>query len=290
MTDPVVTLANDRLTVTVADAGAEMQSLRVAGHDVLWHGDGAWWGGRSPVLFPIVGRAEGDIVAVGDHVATMAQHGFARRSRFTRIAATATACRHELIASELTRAAYPFDFRLVLSHSLSGATVTVAAEVENRDTAPMPFGIGFHPAFLWPLPGHEGAAHEVVLDNGAEPVMARLSDGLLTGERVPSPFRAGRLGLAPELFADDAMIFPEGAGNGLRYGPVAGPKMHFGFENLPNLALWQKPGAPFLCIEPWHGMAAEAGAGPQIAARPFSRVLAPGDSARFAFSVRIEAL
>ena len=44
-------------------------------------------------------------------------------------------------------------------------------------------------------------------------------------------------------------------------------------------------GAPFLCIEPWHGTAAEFGGSRELKDRPFTTLLAPGDSRRFAFSV-----
>jgi galactose mutarotase-like enzyme len=26
-------------------------------------------------------------------------------------------------------------------------------------------------------------------------------------------------------------------------------------ENMPSLGIWSKPGAPFVCIEPWDGLA-----------------------------------
>jgi galactose mutarotase-like enzyme len=89
------------------------------------------------------------------------------------------------------------------------------------------------------------------------------------------------------MFEQDAMIFPEGAGKGLSYGVEGGPTMRFSFENLPNLALWTKPGAPFLCVEPWHGMAAELGGSSELADRPYTKTLAPGATARFAFTVEI---
>lgn len=115
--------------------------------------------------------------------------------------------------------------------------------------------------------------------------MARLRDGLLTGTTAASPFRSGRLDLHPGLFDDGALVFPEDAGQGLRYGVSGGPGLRLAFENLPNLALWTKPGAPFLCIEPWHGMAAHEGAPPDIAARPGTMTLAPGETRRFAMSI-----
>jgi galactose mutarotase-like enzyme len=281
-------IANDYLTVDVSSLGAEMQSLTTGdGHDLLWNGDAAFWGGRSPILFPIVGKAADDRVEINGKAYAMNQHGFARRSEFTLAASSPTMCRYELVASEASKAAYPFEFLLAVEHSLEGQTLTVAAEVTNRDQRPMPFGIGFHSAFVWPLPGAEGEDHVITLDNNGEPDLIRLSGGLLSFAKHASPFKDGRLVLAHEMFDADAMVFPEGAGEGLRYSAKGGPTMHFTFDNLPNLALWQKPGAPFICIEPWHGMAAENGGSKALAERPYSQTLAPGASARFAFSVEI---
>ena len=89
------------------------------------------------------------------------------------------------------------------------------------------------------------------------------------------------------MFEADAMIFPQGAGAGLRYGADGGPALKFDFNNLPNLALWTKPGAPFLCIEPWHGMAALADGSDALEERPYGMALEPGATAQFAFSVEI---
>ncbi|WP_105371703.1 aldose 1-epimerase family protein [Neorhizobium huautlense] len=283
-------IANQHLTVDVSSLGAEMQSLATAdGRSWLWNGDAAFWNGRSPVLFPIVGKASENGIGIEGRSYEMAQHGFARRSEFDLVAATETMCRYELAASDMTRAVYPFEFLLAVEHALNGLKLTVSAEVENRDTRPMPFGLGFHPAFLWPLPGAEGKAHIVTLDNSVEPPLVRLGNGLIDPERRDSPFKAGRLILDHAMFEADAMIFPEGAGEGLAYAAEDGPALKFSFENLPNLALWQKPGAPFICIEPWHGTAADLGGSDDLAKRPYSTILQPGKKARFAFKVELPA-
>lgn len=285
-----VTLESPDLAVAVSDLGAETQRIVMAdGRDLLWNGDAAFWTGRAPILFPIVGRAPGDRIAVNGREAEMRQHGFARRSRFALEAASATRCRHVLTDSAESRAVYPFAFRLAVTHALEGPTLSVTAEVSNAGGETMPFGLGFHPAFCWPLPGAEGAPHAITLENGAEPARATLEDGLLLPGRLPSPFRAGRLVLEPGLFEQDALIFPDGAGTALRYAAESAeaPALEFRFENTPNLGIWTKPGAPFVCIEPWHGMSAEKGAGPEIAARPGSIDLAPGATARFGYSVSV---
>lgn len=283
-----IRIGNRHLTVDISSLGAEMQALTGSdGRSWLWNGDAAFWSGRSPVLFPIVGKAPDDKVAIDGQTYAMGQHGFARRSEFELAASTPIMCRHELASSPATKAVYPYEFLLALEHAVEGNALTVTAEVANRDTRPMPFGIGFHPAFVWPLPGSAGRPHVVTLDNHAEPELARLDGGLVRAKRLPSPFAEGSLVLDHAMFDEDAMIFPEGAGNGLTYSAEDGPAMHFRFDNLPNLALWTKPGAPFICIEPWHGTAAEVGGTNDLASRPYSRTLAPGAKERFAFTVEI---
>lgn len=284
-----VQLQNDSLTLAVAPLGAEMQYLRTAsGDDLLWQGDPAFWSGRAPVLFPIVGRAVDDTIAVGDHTAAMAQHGFARRSVFTLSEQSDVMCRHVLTQNADTRAVYPFDFALTITHRLDGATLHVTAQVQNNSDQPMPFGFGFHPAFCWPLPNAGQAAHHVTLAAGGAPDMYGLDDGLLRRDPISSPFVDGDLVIAEPLFANDAMVFANGS-DALRYGPPDGPGLAFTFNNLPDLALWRPTGAPFLCIEPWHGTAPYVGDGPQIADRPNSITLAPGGLVEFGYAVTVAA-
>jgi len=284
-----IRIENAELAVEVSTLGAEMQSLKTSdGRDWLWNGDAAWWTGRSPILFPIVGKAPGDRLAINGTTYSMAQHGIARRREFAIVEQSASSCRHELVSTPETREVYPFDFRLTLEHRLKARCLSVTATVENTGDMLLPFGLGFHPAFLWPLQGAEGKSHSVILDNGAEPAVIQLEGGLI-GKTLPtSPFKAGRLALSHDLFANDALIFPEGAGTGLTFAAEGGPSLHFTFDNLPNIALWQKPGAPFLCVEPWHGMAAHAGGTAELVERPFTVALPAGDSMRFGFTLEIK--
>lgn len=282
-------IGNGEITVDVAALGAEMQSIQTRdGRNWMWHGDAAYWTGRSPVLFPMVGRAPNDSISIGGERYQMSQHGFARRSNFTLVVEESDRCIYRLEASEASRALYPFDFRLDIEHRVEGRAVRVQAEVSNQGDGVMPYGIGFHPAFAWPLPGGAGQPHAVVLDNGGEPALQRLSGGLVVREKLASPFAEGRLELDHSQFENDAMIFAEGAGAGLRYGPEQGPQVLFSWENLPNFALWTKPGAGFVCLEPWHGTAAEVGGSDDLSERPYSELLGPGAVARYSFTAEVK--
>ena len=168
-------IGNEHLSVAVSPLGSEMQSIVTGdGQSWLWNGDEAFWGGRSPVLFPIVGKAPGDHISVEGTRYPMGQHGFARRSEFTLIELGSDFCRYELRSNPTSQSIYPFDFVLVLEHRLDGRAVVVTAELRNTGERVMPFGIGFHPAFVWPLPGCAEAEHSVTLNNGGETELKRL--------------------------------------------------------------------------------------------------------------------
>lgn len=286
------TLSNAHLTVEIAAHGAELRSVRTAdGAEWMWQGDPAWWTGRAPLLFPIVGAPPEGAVSVGGTRYPMKQHGVARISDFHE-AVTGADDHVQLVlaADDATRAVYPFDFRLTLDYRLAAdGALDIAATVENGDSRPMPFQFGFHPAFAWPLPGSAGAAHAVEFQGVTDLPMQRLEGGLLAPGTSPAPLAQGRIHPDPAMFEPGAMIFPEGAGSRFRFAATTGAAVEMETRNLPNFALWQKPGAPYLCLEPWHGFNPPAEAGDEIAARPYALTLAPGASASFGMTLRFRS-
>lgn len=282
-------LSNDHLTIEIAERGAELRSIHDAeGGEWLWHGDPAWWGGRAPLLFPLVGRSPDDTVSIAGKTYPMKQHGFARTSDFTIESADRTSAVLTLTDSPATREIYPFAFALTIAYRLDGTTLGTTATVENRDSAPMPFQFGFHPGFAWPLPRARGEAHQVVLGNGGEPPLHRLDGAtkLLLAESLPSPFRDGVLTPQAAMFEDDAMLFLSGAGDHFAFVAAGGTRLDMRVTNLPEFALWQKPGAPYLCLEPWHGTTPFTGTGDALETRNGAAVLPPGETMQFGMDLR----
>ncbi len=85
MTD-TVEIRHRATAARLALAGAEPVSWRVGGTEYLWSGDPAHWNRHAPWLFPVVGASAGGAVTVAGTSYPMAQHGFARDSRFTVVA------------------------------------------------------------------------------------------------------------------------------------------------------------------------------------------------------------
>ena len=286
-----VRIASPRLAAEIALKGAELVRLRdEAGRDLLWDGDPAFWTGRAPILFPIVGRLKDDRLTVDGVAHPMRQHGIARTAGFTLVEQGDDACRLRLAADAVTRQAFPYDFVLDLDYRITGATLGITGTVRNAGDAVMPVSFGFHPAFRWPLPYGASAADHAIVFAAEEPrPLASLAGGLLSGETRPSPVRGRTLALEPHLFDADALIFLDPASRSVDYGPGDGRKLHIGFDGMPQLGIWSKPGAPFVCIEPWSGYASPADFDGDATRKPGTTLVAPGESRSFGMQVSLTA-
>jgi galactose mutarotase-like enzyme len=218
----------------------------------------------------------------------MAQHGFARRSVFTVESSAPTHCALTLAADEATGAQFPFRFLMRAAYALEGARLTLRVTIENHDARAMPFSFGFHPALRWPLPGAANRAGHMILFERDEPRDIHiLEDGYL-GPARKSPAQGRAIALRDDLFAQSALVFTELASSRLRYIGPQGQSVAVGFAGMPHLGLWTKPGADFLCIEPWQGYADRADFSGDFHDKPGVVALAPGASRAFAMTLDLE--
>jgi galactose mutarotase-like enzyme len=289
---PFVSLRTGELTATIDPLGAQLSSLRDAlGRDLLWDGDPAVWNGRAPLLFPIVGALADGHYRLGERSFAMARHGFARRSAFEVVAASAVCALFRLQADAVTRDLYPFPFELDVEFSLRDASLRIATIVKNRGSIAMPASFGFHPALRWPLPYGRPRGEHFLEFPEEEPAPVRRLDaqGLLRPDTQPTPIRAGRLALADALFTEDVVIFDQIRSGYVTYGAAAGPRIRVSFPDTPLLGLWTKPGAPFVCIEPWHGIADPQGYAGDFRVKPGVFTVAPGDARAIEMSLTLLA-
>ena len=275
-----VSLQSPQVSAAINPLGAQLSILRdSSGRDLLWNGDSAVWAGRAPILFPIIGELAGGAFRVGANTYKLPRHGFARNKPFQVIAATATEATFRLSADESTLQIYPFQFQLDVSFVLAGAALSVKSSVRNLGESPLTASVGYHPGFRWPLPyGQPREAHFIEFEQGESAHIRRLdSQGLLAPERQPTPVANGRLALEDSLFRDDVMIFDDLRSHCLTYGAATGPRLRVDYPDATYLGIWTKPtAAPFICIEPWHGIADAAGFAGDFANKLGAFQVAPG--------------
>jgi len=274
-----VSLSSDALSAQIDPRGAQLSTLRDrGGHDLLWSGDPSIWAGRAPVLFPIVGELAGGAYHLGAQTYHLSRHGFARTSSFQIVDAHASAVTLRLQADAVSLRRYPFQFELDLNFVLQGPTLTLTVSIRNLGEAAMPASFGYHPAFRWPLPfGQPRDGHFLEFDHD-EPAPVRRLDakGLLTPERQQTPVVGRRLVLDDALFQNDALIFDALRSQRVTYGSATGPRIAVSFPDTPFLGVWTKPGAHFMCIEPWHGIADSQGFSGDFTVKPGVFMVAPG--------------
>ncbi|GGE80169.1 aldose 1-epimerase family protein [Sphingomonas prati] len=283
-----VVIASSGLTVTVSPDGAELRRIvDDEGRDLLWDGDPKFWTGRAPLLFPIVGAVAGGRYRVDGAEYALEKHGFARRSRFEVVETGADFVLFRLTDSAATRAVYPFAFSLEMRFEVAGHRLAMTATLTNPGEVSLPASFGFHPALRWPLPyGAERGEHVVRFDQlEPEAVRTVTPDGLIAAERFPSPVEGHMLVLRDELFAVDAVIFEDVRSRGLWYGGAGGTGVRVDFADMPDLGIWTKPGAGYLCIEPWQGMADSDGYAGDFRDKPGVVEVAPGAARVFAMQM-----
>ncbi|MFC0410068.1 aldose 1-epimerase family protein [Roseomonas elaeocarpi] len=282
------TLRHGDTLAVIQQQGAELSALDAHGHAWLWDAQPSW-PRHAPVLFPIVGRLQQDSLLHDGQRHGMTQHGFARDRAFRWLEREERRCSLELTADTQTRALYPFDFRLVLEFTVGDATLRCVATVGNPGQAPLPFSVGAHPAFRWPLPGCEGRdGHRLRfpdLDTQALTV-SRLRDGLLSGEEETLPIPGDGLPLDTALFARDALVFRDLPTRRARFCGPSGAAVDMRWDGYRDFGVWTKPQeAPFLCLEPWRGHASPAGWEGEFNGKPGIVNLPAGEEASFTWTV-----
>ncbi|KRN77154.1 aldose 1-epimerase family protein [Weissella minor] len=255
-----VTLDNGRLVVTISEHGAELTSVqnKETGFEYIWEGDPTIWGRHAPNLFPIVGRLKGDRYKYRDKTYFMTQHGFARDDDFKIVEKTDTTVRLRLVDTEETRSIYPFHFQFDVVFRLTEQdTLGVVYAVTNTDTHDIFCSFGGHPAFNVPLESF--GDYYINVDPRRKYPTAKLV-GPYLDNNLEGVFDANQpLRLDRDDYREDAKILRT-EGNPITFvlskkAQSHGVTMHV--QDAKFVGIWTPyaKDAPFVCIEPWWGIA-----------------------------------
>ena len=292
MTD-LVTIASGAFTAGINPLGAELWSLTdPQGREYMTDADPRFWTGHAPLLFPIVGALRNGTYRLDGRDYALPKHGFARTSRFAVAEERPDYVRFRLGDSAASRAAWPFAFALDAEFALGGATLAMAVTVHNTGDRPMPFSFGFHPAFAWPLPdGGAKAGHRLIFARDEPAPIRRIDPAKGTLRRGPQSTPVTGRELAPDasLFEADALIWDRLASRSLTFAGETGRSLAIAFPDSPHLGVWQKPGAPFLAIEPWQGFNDPEDFAGEFGEKPGIVVLAPDAQRRFRLEVTVRS-
>ncbi len=249
MSENLVILKNEYLTVSIDSFGAEIKSIKSANGEERIHQSDMFWKGSAPILFPICGVLYDGKLHIDGKEYEMKSHGFAKLSQFDIMEFTDDLAVFSLTSNEETRKVYPYEFELVITFKLLGKSIDVSYEVINDSEKNMYFSIGCHEGYNC-MSGLSAYEIEFETEERAVPY----SDGDDDFGFAKGPMKS--FSLSDELFRDSrSVVFKNPTSNALTLrAKDNSEKIRVEYEGFDYLVLWAEPNSQFVCIEPWCGM------------------------------------
>lgn len=256
----IYTIQNEYIKVEVNSIGAEIWSIihKKNNYEYLWQGDPKYWEGRSPLLFPIVGKLTNDTYYLDDKEYNLPIHGFAMSKNFKIINYDSNEIILQLLSDENSFEQYPFHFKLLVSYRLLKNKLVIEWKVFNMNQYPIYFSIGGHPGFNTHLTNNR--LEDFYLDFGKqltlETRLVNMNTLQISNEYKKIVENENILKLDDSLFSNNALIFSNIDEVTLR-NVINNNYLKVTFKNFPFIAFWTpktQEKAPFICIEPWYGI------------------------------------
>jgi len=238
-------LSNAFLDVEISTAGAEITSLinLINNDQLLWHGDKTYWGGRNPILFPIVGSTYDKQLHINGQSYSIGNHGVARHMEFNVVQHDNLHLILRTTSNEWSLKQYPFEFALQVTYKLKERNLQIDYLITNHSTAVMPFTFGLHPAFALREADEEQAKVKWPLKENLQQIKL---DASMTGIMEIQSLSIKK----PDFMNDNTLIFQGMMSDYLEFFNGKST-IEVGIAGFPYLAFWRANQAPFICIEPW---------------------------------------
>ena len=253
------TLENENLIINSKSEGAELTRIYSKKYkkEILWNGDAKYWGRQSPILFPIVGRLKENKTLIEDKIYNMSQHGFARDMDFELIDKGDMWVTYKLSSSEKTKELYPYDFNLFITYQIVNEQIKISWRVENIDSKEIYFSIGAHPAFN--ISSSKNLT-DYYLELKSRGNIKQINLEGAYYSKVKDIKILSNLDLNPDIFKNDALIYTN-IDEVLLKSRKEECQIKVNLKDFPMVGIWtpyyedNNSTAPFVCIEPWYGLA-----------------------------------
>ncbi len=259
----IYSLENEFITVKINELGAELCSYydKQTEREVIWQADPMHWKRHAPILFPIIGKVLNNSFKFENIKYKLKQHGFARDMVFAIVKHSKTFIKFKISSSKETKAIFPFDFSLFVEFTITDKELKVLYSVENTSSKKIYFSLGAHPGFNCPF-SKSSIFSDYILEFEKKECSDRIllnPDGFRTGKRAHKWLLGNSIKLHETLFANDALIFDNLKSKSLIIKAEKEiEKVKISWNNYPHLGIWNpNKRSPFVCIEPWNGMADE---------------------------------
>lgn len=246
-----IILSNQFIKATFSTRGAELISLEKNGKEHIWIGDPEVWSSHAPILFPICGGLKDDKYIYNGKEYTLQKHGYVRFLDFEVECKSADTIVFLHRFDEETLKQFPFEYELRIIYAIEGSSLKIDYKVKNLSDDEMYFSIGAHEGYYCP----EGAEEYSIVFEKPEVLDSTILNGnLLEYNTINVGENVCELPLKYEYFAVDALSFLNLKSKKLSLkNRRTGEERYLEFENHDVFFVWTKPGANYICLEPWCG-------------------------------------
>lgn len=288
----MITLENDLLKVSIDNKGAQLSSFynKSAQIEHLWQADPQVWPWHAPNLFPIVGGLQNDELLVDGKAYNLKRHGFARQSDFLLMESSDVNAKFSLPYCEKTLEVFPYKFDFQILYDLIENALRITYKVINLDHQTIYFSVGGHPAFNVPFNKDETYEDYYLEFESREKLETHMlsAEGYFNGETRPVELQGHDLPLHHDLFANDALVFKDIHSRQMTIKSRKNENsLSVQYPHFNYLGIWAKPGADFVCIEPWLGCADTVGEPKDIRQKEAIQQLSQGHVFEASFYVSI---
>lgn len=240
--------------------GAELVSFKINGEEKVHQGENCtdengriYWKRHWPVLFPTVGKCKKNQTIINGRTYEMQQHGFARDMEFEPLTKLDNFHSYVFRSNNKLIDKYPYEFSLTVTYRTDANKLTTIYKVVNEGDTDMPFGIGGHPAFKINREELDKGNYYLEFEEEEDKIhFLYLVDGLIGTEYAKNILENKKVvPLNASSFSNDAIIMKGLKSNKVSLKNNGETVLTMDFTGFPYLAVWTKPRAPFICIEPW---------------------------------------
>ncbi|SDR67486.1 aldose 1-epimerase family protein [Gramella sp. MAR_2010_147] len=253
-------IENDFLKITVKETGAELCSIlnKENNKEYIWQANPEIWGSHAPNLFPVIGVLKEGKYHFETNEYEIPKHGFIRHNENIRLKERSeNQLVFELLYSEETLKMYPFKFDFRIAFTLNKKSLEVNHHIINLDNKPIYFSLGGHPAFNIQLFENEKIEdYHIEFDQKMDlDTYVLNNDGLVSSNTKKVLKNESSIRLTKEIFNSDALIFKNIKSKVVDLvSEKNGKILSIEYRDFKNLGVWAKPGAPYVCVEPWLGI------------------------------------
>ena len=178
---------------------------------------------------------------------------------------------------------YPYKFELKVKFTLTDNGLVVDHTVTNKSENTMYYSFGAHPAFNCEIGDY------LEFNKDAKLTTERIDhESILIEETFPVEMDGNKVIITKDIFNDDALILSNYSSDVVTLkSNNHSREVKFNFKS-PLLGIWAKPGAPYVCIEPWYGINDDRDVKDDISKKREIQQLAEGEKFEFFWVAEIK--